>query len=315
MLKWLDDALVPMRFLVLLLAAATVFAGCADTAAPVTEDEFGLEEDLVATKDTGVVRGVVVDNTIVPIPGVLVVLKGTELTATTNAEGAFGFSNVAPGSHFLEVSKLAFQTVQASVQVEANVAAPPILRIVIERDPSTTPYVIPMHFAGHMGCSLSYIALCGLPVVQDLSEDSFLATFPIDGTPQWINLESVWEGTQPTGNQMNLNMGATPAGPATTFDTAQGPSPLLATANETTLIAAGVGAGNDLVGRMFAWEMEGTGIDDHTGQCVYVVLTTYCQGPGMALDQDFDFYVHAFYNWVPAEDWRFTSNGEPIPPY
>ncbi len=313
MLKWADDGVASMRFLVWLLVVATVLAGCASSPAAPVVDDFELGEDLVATKDTGVVRGVVVDNTIVPVEGVLVTLKGTGLNATTNAAGAFGFSNIDPGNYFLEATKAGFQSAQSNVEVKAAVDTPPVVRIVIEADPSTAPFVIPMTFKGHMGCSLSYIALCGLPVISEASEDAFLATFPFDSTPQWINLESVWEGTQPTGDQMNLNMGATPAGPATTFATAQGPSPLLTTANETVLTDAGVGAGNDLVGRMFAWEMEGTGIDDHTGQCVYVVLTTYCQGPGMAIDQDFVFYVHAFYNWVPVEDWRFTRDGEPTP--
>ncbi len=312
-LKSLERGVPSMR-LIALLIAATLLAGCATETAPVEEEDFGLDSDLEATEDTGVVRGVVVDNTISPIAGATITLKGPGLETMSNEVGAFGFAGVDPGQYFLEATKVGFQTVQANVLVEAGVDQPPVVRMVLEADPSSIPFVLPMHFSGHMGCSLSYIALCGLPVISDASEDSFLATFPFDSTPQWINLESVWEGTQPTGDQMNLNMGATPAGPATTFATAQGPSPLLTTANETVLAEAGVGAGQDLVGRMFAWEMEGTGIDDHTGQCVYVVLTTYCQGPGMALDQDFDFYVHAFYNWVPAEGWRFTSEGEPVPP-
>ncbi len=304
-----------MRLPIALLIAALVLAGCADNAPPVVkDDDFDTGEDLEATKDTGVIRGVVVDVTIAPLAGVTVQLVGTQQNATTNAQGMFGFAGVTPGNHFVDASKPGFQGARISVQVVAGDSAPDVQRIVMTEDPSTAPVAVPMSFRGHMGCSLSYIALCGLPGLSTATEDSFMGTFQLEGAPDWLNMEAVWEGTQPTGNSMNLNMGATPAGPATTFAVARGPSPLLATANTTTIQASGVGAGNDLVGRMFAWEMEGTGIDDHTGQCVYVVLTTYCQGPGAAIDQHFDLFVHAFYNWVPEEGWRFTSHGDPIPP-
>jgi len=301
---------------VLWVVLALMLAGCsAPPSADEVSEDLGLDEDLVATEDTGIIRGVVVDSAIAPVASAEVTVLGDGRTATTNANGAFGFDSLPAATYFLKVVKPGYEEVQVSTDVVAGEAEPPVLKVQLARNPSTSPYVQVFQFQGHMACSLSYIALCGLPVVQDAAEDRFLATFTLDGPPMWINMESVWEGTQPTGDQMNLNMGRTPAGPGTTCCTAQGPSPLLVTANQTVIADGGIGTEGDLVGRMFSWEMEGTGIDDHTGQCVPVpTLTTYCQGPGVALDQDFELFVHAFYNFVPRDGWRFTVEGSPDVP-
>ncbi len=298
-----------MRWISILLALATVLtllSGCAEPPAEPEPEDFTLNEELEATDSTGVIRGVVVDASIVPVVGATVTLEGAGRETTVDENGAFGFGDVAPGSHFLTVSKPGFHAQQAGVEVAAGVDAPPVLRIQLLRDAATAPYHAAFQFTGFMKCGLSYIALCG--AAPEATGDMFLATFELDSTPDWVNVEAVWEGTQPTGDQFNLNVGATPAGPDTTFATAQGPSPLLVQANATTLAEAQVGTGADLVGRMFVWEMEGTGIDDHTGQCVPVVLTTYCQGPGAAVEQEFTLFVHAFHHYAPPEDWRFTDD-------
>ncbi len=299
-----------MRAILALLLLATL-AGCADAPESVQEAP---DDGLVATDTTGIIRGVVVDSTIAPIAGVQIAITGTELLAETDEEGLFGFDGLEEGTYQLEASKLGWMPITSQARVEAGVDVPPAVRIQMAEDLATTPSFLSFNFKGHMGCSLSYIALCGLPVIDELTNDDFLATFPIDTPPDHATIESIWQGTQPTGDQMNLNFGATPAGPSTTFNTSQGPSPLFTSANRTMLAEGKVGAGEDLVGRMFAWEMEGTGIDDHTGQCVPVVLTTYCQGPGMALSQDFEFFVHVFYNFQPDGEWRFSMDGDPSPP-
>jgi hypothetical protein len=296
------------------LLVLTTLAGCADAPMEPEEESLGVDESLTATADTGVIRGVVVDASIVPVPGVTIALEGTEQTTETGEDGAFGFSNVEPGVYFLQASKIGWVTTQTSTSVVAGVEKPPAVRVQMVPDPENTPYYLSFNFKGHMGCSLSYIALCGLPVVDEATNDKFLAQFPVDAPPQFATIEAIWKGTQPTGNQMNLNFGGTPAGPGTTFNTSQGPSPLYSSGNETQLAEMNIGSGEDLIGRMFAWEAEGTGIDDHTGQCVPVVLTTYCQGPGVALQQDFEFFVHTFYLFEPSEEWRFSVDGDPIPP-
>ncbi len=295
-------------FLTLVASQLVLLSGCAQPPAEANGDDFVLDAPLSATEDTGIIRGIVVDSSIVPVMDATISIASLDRVETSNEHGAFGFSNVPPGSYFLNVERQGFAPTQLSVEVEAGEENPPIAKVQLQRDASTTPYHTPYQFRGFMKCSLSYIALCGAPVVDEATGDNFLATFELAGPPTWINMESVWEGTQPTGNQMNLNMGRTPAGPSTTCCAAQGPSPLLVQANATTIAESGIGTEGDLIGRMFSWEMAGTGIDDHTGMCIYVVLTTYCQGPGVTLEQEFELFVHAFYHYAPPAEWRFTEN-------
>ncbi len=304
-----------MRWALALLLIASL-AGCADATAPETEDEVLLDEELQATETTGVIRGVVVDATIAPIPGVTVVIGSQEMQATTNENGAFGFQGLEPGFYVLEASKPGHVPVTTQAEVLAGVDTPPAIRILMEADAASVPRADLYKFDGMVKCGLSYIAACGAFAIVGIDVgDSFMATFELPSPPQHITMEALWKGTQPTGDEFQLRLGHTPAGPDTVDDTATGPSPQQAQINATVVAAAGIGAGNDLVGRMFVWDMEGTGIEENTGQCVPVpTITQWCQGPGAAIDQKFELFTHAFYNFSPDEGWQFSYDGEPVPP-
>src|SRR5688572_410097 len=61
--------------------------------------------DVDATETTGVLLGVVVDETIRPIAGASVVLQGGpagDKKATTDQEGRFAFDDLEPGTYFLQ---------------------------------------------------------------------------------------------------------------------------------------------------------------------------------------------------------------------
>ncbi len=299
----------PAAFIMLALA----LAGCADPpAAQPEEDDLGLDGDYKATETTGYIRGIVVDASINPLEGVTV--SGNDLLTTTNAKGAFVFPDLAPGLYCLDFDKIAYNAVRACTTVVAGVD-PELMQTRLTYNQSLAPHAEPFKFKGMVKCGLSYIAACGAAdiVGQDVG-DRFMARFPLERVPVYITMEAVWEGTQPTGDNFQLRLGHMPAGPDTVDATATGPSPQQAWVNETTIKAAGLGPGNDLVGRMFVWEMEGTNIEDATGVCVPVVLTTWCHGPGAAIDQAFDLYVHAFHGFTPTAEWRFSSNGDPVPP-
>ncbi|MDD5061783.1 MAG: carboxypeptidase-like regulatory domain-containing protein, partial [Candidatus Marinimicrobia bacterium] len=50
----------------------------------------------------GDIRGIVVDNsTQQPLPGVIVMLEGTELGTATDLDGSFYFTNLRPGSYHI----------------------------------------------------------------------------------------------------------------------------------------------------------------------------------------------------------------------
>ncbi len=299
-------------FLVTLTICALALAGCSETAPVPEEEDLGLD-DYQATATTGYIKGVVVDETISPLAGVTV-LGPDGLTATSNELGAYGLPDLDAGDYCLMFSKIGYDSIQVCTTVVAGVE-PETLRTQMVSNPDLLPYADLLKFKGMVRCGLSYIAACGAfgIVGQDVG-DRFMATFPLDTVPEHITMEAVWEGTQPTGDNFQLRLGHSPAGPATVDATATGPSPQQAWVNATTIKAVGLGPGNDLVGRMFVWEMEGTNIQQHTGQCVPVVLTTWCHGPGAAIDQAFDLYTHIFHGFAPPEDWQYTNDGDPVAP-
>jgi hypothetical protein len=298
--------LIPIGLLALSLA------GCADGAAPEVDD-FTADDGLQATATTGIIRGIVVDTAIAPLTGVTI--TGDNIARSTDENGAFALADLSPGSHCLVFEKIGYHSINSCTLVEAGIEKPDLVRILMEANPDAIPYVIPFKFDGMVKCGASYIAACGVfdIVGQDVG-DKFIWEQELEGAPTHITMEALWEGSQPTGSNFQLRLGHSPAGPATVDNAATGPSPQQARINATIIQAAGIGAGSDLVGRMFVWEMEGTNIEGYTGVCVPVVLTTWCHGPGVAIDQKFELFTHAFYGYEPGADWRFSEGEPPAPP-
>ncbi len=76
---------------------------------------------------TGNLRGEVLDDAGLPVPGADVVLSGTslagQLVATTDADGAFRLVGIAPGTHVLRVSKSGLRPVTTKVVVRLDETA------------------------------------------------------------------------------------------------------------------------------------------------------------------------------------------------
>ena len=124
-----------MRAMFLLLLVP-LLAGCADEAAPEVDDfAQNLDQELQATEDTGIIRGVVVDFAIVPVADATVTLTGLDRSTQTNEAGAFGFDGLEPGTYFLEISKLGYNSTQASTDVEAGTDTPPVVKVRLEAAP------------------------------------------------------------------------------------------------------------------------------------------------------------------------------------
>jgi len=137
-----------------------MLAGCADDAAvaPMEDDEFQ-DLDVQVTDDTGAVRGVVVNDAIVPVAGADVSLPVTPQdvwTTQTDIEGRFSFSKVPPGTYFLTISKAVHEAAQAGVTVTAGDDSPDIVKVQLARMYSQDPYVETVQYAGFVGCAYSF---------------------------------------------------------------------------------------------------------------------------------------------------------------
>jgi hypothetical protein len=138
-----------MRFQ--LLAAALLVAGAlAGCSSKDGRDDPGGGLDVTPT--TGGIRGLVVDQAIVPVQGARVTLTGGANT-TSGADGTFNFTGLQPGSYVLQVGKPGYLPVQATALVEANVPDPPIVKVQLQAITTAQPYVDHFKLDGFYECA------------------------------------------------------------------------------------------------------------------------------------------------------------------
>lgn len=249
--------------LIALLFVLTTLAGCADGAKKGLDlkDEDFDDFDLDATEDSGVIRGVVVDPAIVPIGGVNVTLESTGQTVLTTEKGAFGFSGVEPGAHFLTASKAGFETVQQSIEVVAGVDLPDVVKILLDPDPSTAPYTETIQFNGLIVCSFALgalsIAACGLNPVASATGNVFLQEHQYATVPEHVQSEMIWDATQVTGESLQLSWTDPNDGAQVRIAAERGSSPLIVQFDRETFEELNL-TGKTLWMRIFSSAVEST---------------------------------------------------------
>lgn len=323
-----------------LMMTSLLLAGCASSG----KDKAGggLEQqldglDLKATDSTGVIRGVVVDERIVPVAGVNVTLTSLGRSTSSNADGAFGFQGLEPGTYFLSASKDGFKAVQQSVDVVAGRDDPPVTRILLTVDGSyVKPYYETYTLSGFIQCGITTSAIaaavCSIPngcnpgifgvcaTNSTYTQDVFNQFIPLTSVPTFIQHELVWDATQSTGDQLSLAVRT-----ATQQEWDQGgyhddiggdiigTSPLVAMVNATMIKDNDIGVnGTGLAPAVFTGGMAGT------APCLPETPATNpgCLfANGATVNQKFDLYTHIFYGYTPPEGWRFSEdNTVPEPP-
>ncbi len=289
--------------LTILILLAVGLAGCADgTPGDAGLDEFdGDDGDLKATKTTGVIRGVVVDDTITPVADAIIRIKSLSLETATNADGRFGFEDLQPGTYFVEATKARYDTKQTSVVVEAAVDKPDIVRLQIAIIPGTEPLVEPLKFNGHLTCGAAIFATSvgctTLPLVASQIGDQSVFDHSFTDEPTHVQAELMWENTQAAAGMFIWEI--TPGGNThigyreTTY------SPALAYLNNATIEANrdSIMDEGGIALRFFGGPHELCG-------------GIYGFGCGVTIDQSATAYVHVFYNMAVMEGWRFTTNGD-----
>ena len=300
------------RILPALLVALTALAGCSEDPQEQVPDEFdGRGPDLVATDDTGILRGVVVDATVTPVGGVTISLTDGASTQS-DAEGLFGFDGLEPGTHFFTAGKPGFFEVQSSAEVVAGEERPPIVRVQLERDEAFNPYSSTLQYTGFYQCGTSFLVVCGAPKIvaeellgqeDPLGIDTSTNTFYFDKDLQFLQVEMVWESTQALSPELTFQVEALDDGcrPLEGLGGAEmgrggGPSPLRARVDNATLEhyqVNPVDCGAYL--SVFAGGAQGT-------------------PAGFSIEQRFDWFITAFYGYEPPEDWWFIHDGPVTPP-
>lgn len=325
-----------------LALAASLLAGCAggDGGAE-PEADFG-DLGLQATETTGVLRGVVVDAAVRPVAGVRITATGpggAAVETVSTATGTFGLDGLAPGDWFVVANKSGYVQTQQSATVVAGVAEPPIVKILLEADPSTAPYVTAFRLEGFIQCSIRPMILAQQCGVTD--EDVVNVNYEMDRAPHWIQSEMVWESTQAFGDELSLSIRCLPGDtdPSEKCPEGQrniirpeGRSPLVARINDTLIATWALGDTNPLSISIFAYGrsdldmynesqvdeaqepytgnpcLDWSGVIFPPGTCVRMT------GPGFMVNQRFDVYSHVFYGYLPPETWQFSADGAPPPP-
>lgn len=272
-----------------------LLAGCSDPPAAANEPmaEPLAFEDLEVTETKGLIRGIVISETITPIAGAKVDLRLADggQTAMSDEQGAFVFNDLEPGDYFLTVSKAGYHEVQASATVVAGVEEPPIVKVQLVIDVVNQPYTELLQWSGFLQCGAA------IPFVGSLNPCAFTGSdnvhafpFGANRTPDHGQAEAVWTGTQPLGNYLSFGF-YDPDSLASNWKSVNTASPAVVNATQEEIVEALGEDAEQLIVRLFP----GTGPDG--------------TNPTVVVEQRYDVYVTYFYGFVPPQGWIFVMDG------
>lgn len=277
------------------LVACLVLAGCVGT----SHDP--------ATPDAGVaaaMRGIVVDETVVPVAGALVLLQAGGQQAATDQDGAFSFEGLEPGRYILNVSAAGF----LPQQVEAVAAAsPPMTKVGLQRMVTTDARVVYAYIEGYLGCSIHVGSVVQDDVCGDVDPDVRTPLrFGERKPPSFLQAEIAWQATQEFGQRLNVIVSVAGGG---RVGNVWGEGPLTCRVSTTVPCQNEDGTGGGGTGlQSVLWtdEVEAVVYAD----CFQTCVPGTAAGAGLALQQDYHVYASAFYQMEPDPDWTFIADGE-----
>lgn len=269
-----------MQFRVVCAFVLLMLAGCAG--AP-TDMEAQPEafQDARATSTTGAIKGVVVNDTIVPVIGATVRITPGDLEAVTDEDGAFIVNDLEPGVYFVTASAADHGEAQASVEVLAGEASD-TMRIMIPYYPPPVPYVVELTTSLFMDWAVNAngnrVVLGGVT-----GQGSFRLDQETGANMSHIQTELVWNAAQPLTDNLRLDSSLRGADPSMTV---QGTSPLVVVYESETIVPAATG----MTGVLWVAPSAGT-------------------PAGLTVQQKADVFTHAFYHMVPPTGWTLGGDG------
>ncbi len=282
--------------------AIFVIAGCAG--AP---PEPSPGEPPLVTDTSGVIKGVVVDETITPVASAEINILQMDVPVadtTSDVDGRFVVGNLPPGIYVIQVQANGFHARTESAVVIAGDDEPDLVKVLLSPDVTKASYAQVYHWEGLVACAATGGNFCAIPgfytggnPAGDASIRLFEGEFLDEGrTPDWVQIELVWEATQPATPDLQQRFTASNAEMAAigswnyTFGVFAGSSPLTFTIDGDTAKEARLGLEMGLL------------------------VETFAPTPGATLDQRFDEYISVFYGYTPPEGWRFVDDGALPPP-
>lgn len=307
-----------MKHIATLATLLVVLAGCADGgSAPTTETPPGTPPPPPVEAGLGLIRGVVIDSSITPIPEATVTIKSIKATLTTDANGFFQFPNLEPGTYFLEVSKLGFTKVQASTTVAANVKAPEMVKVQLEAKPEALPRAVTLLSQGYIGCSFltaNFVwgNMCQYGGIDP--DQNIPLSFGEAERPTHLQTEIDWEKTQVFGEDLVIIQYLNnDAGGRARIGNVFGKAPLVCSVGPDAPCDNGDGTGGGGTG------LNGTEWTDLVNIAVFAGCWNGCVpgtavGVGVVAQQEYQMYGTVFYNMVPDEGWAFVRDSfHPVP--
>jgi hypothetical protein len=274
---------------------------------------------LAASATTGVIRGVVVDDAIRPLGNVSITAhgpSGENRTATTSPSGFFGLQGLAPGHWFVQAHKLAHADVQQGLEVVAGVGDPPVVKLQLILIPSQVPFVNSFKVDAFVECIVPGANVCAIlnlyPCVfvgycaNVTSDTSFVLFYQplvsLQRTPDWLQVEVVWDTTQPVSDGLGIRYSAHEPADGTGIDarvgSVSGRSPLVIALNKTTATTWETGVKKGVGFEIFGW----------------TEALAPLGSAGFVLNQQVTFYFNVFYGYTPPEGWAFSKDGAVPPP-
>ena len=313
------------------LVAALVLAGCAGGTETPTSSAANFD-DLKgdATETTGLIRGVVVDTSITPIPKASVSISGAmKRDLTADAQGRFLAEGLTPGTYLVKADSPLHHEAQTTVEVVASVDEPAITKILLAPLFDQKPFSVPIIQRGFFQCSqagaqpgfgysssnciVNWCKLYGPPEVcantQPLDNvTSQEREWHMDVGAGWQQMvfEMTW---QPSAEGTSQNMGLSVSweksqrNGAHWFASVNSGTPMrfqldVGVPHETAQTTDG-GAERD------AWEMIPAEGMDRVSYYASVRQDGFV--PAIAYEQRFEVVIHQFYYGLPKDGWSFVA--------
>lgn len=140
------------------------FAGCAGSDGGASSKEVVLASSVEASggsiADAGSIEGTVTDDSLAPLERAIVAILDLDLRASTDATGAFSFTNLAPGTYKLAAVALGYESAGKSMTVVAGEVS--TTSFTLSPIPVVEPYVQVLGpWAGFFDCRVGTPVLTG----------------------------------------------------------------------------------------------------------------------------------------------------------